>query len=125
MCFRAKELETGKEVAIKIIENLAENIREVSSALDLSQDKMINNQHHLMVTVMILSTKTREVANNITFMMIKVISILMIMIYTDDSNAQVMQEYQILSDHSLHPNIPVLFGAFRSFVTPTMIVKMI
>ena len=48
----------------------------------------------------------------------------MIMIYTDDSNAQVMQEYQILSDHSLHPNIPVLFGAFRSLFTPTMIVKM-
>ena len=69
----------------------------------------------------ILSTK----ANIITIMIIKFISILMIMIYTDDSNAQVMQEYQILSDHSLHPNIPVLFGAFRSFVTPTMIVKMI
>ena len=26
---------------------------------------------------------------------------------------QVIQEYQILSDHSLHPNIPVLYGAFR------------
>ena len=26
---------------------------------------------------------------------------------------EVIQEYQILSDHSLHPNIPQLFGAFR------------
>ena len=26
---------------------------------------------------------------------------------------QVLQEYQILVDHSLHPNIPNLFGAFR------------
>ena len=31
----------------------------------------------------------------------------------DIDDCQVMQEYQILSGHSLHPNIPVLYGAFR------------
>ena len=37
---------------------------------------------------------------------------------------QVMQEYQILSGHSLHPNIPVLYGAFRCCFEVMMLLMM-
>ena len=32
----------------------------------------------------------------------------------EDNMEEILQEYQILSDHCLHPNIPLLYGAFRS-----------
>ena len=32
----------------------------------------------------------------------------------EENIEEVLQEYQILTDHSLHPNIPQLYGAFRS-----------
>ena len=41
----------------------------------------------------------------------------------EDNIEEVLQEYQILSDHSLHPNIPVLYGAFRYY--PTIVYTLI
>ena len=35
----------------------------------------------------------------------------------DENMEEILQEYQILVEHSLHPNIPFLHGAFR-FVLP-------
>ena len=35
----------------------------------------------------------------------------------EENMEEILQEYQILVEHSLHPNIPFLHGAFR-FVLP-------
>ena len=32
----------------------------------------------------------------------------------EDNIEEILQEYRVLFDHSLHPNIPMLFGAYRS-----------
>ena len=32
----------------------------------------------------------------------------------EENIEEILQEYRILFDHSLHPNIPMLFGAYRS-----------
>ena len=31
----------------------------------------------------------------------------------EDNIEDILQEYKILFEHSLHPNIPLLFGAYR------------
>ena len=31
----------------------------------------------------------------------------------EDNINEILQEYRILFEHSLHPNIPMLFGAYR------------
>ena len=31
----------------------------------------------------------------------------------DENIEDILQEYKILLEHSLHPNIPLLFGAYR------------
>ena len=32
----------------------------------------------------------------------------------EENIEEILKEYRILFDHSLHPNIPMLFGAYRS-----------
>ena len=41
----------------------------------------------------------------------------------EENMEEILQEYQILVEHSLHPNIPFLHGAFR-FVISDQVLKL-